>query len=313
MTRAPVALPPRGSANLIGSLIAGESTTNAATFIPLDRIEIVKGHNPRSAFSGEDAFSQEVLADFTGSIRDSGVLQPILVRAVGNGRYHLIAGERRYWGATYAGLRVIPAVIARQDASPEKLALIENGQTEPLGEVDEALAVYHYLAGCTGQSVGRIPGLLISIKNTREDPYTLQDLMAGVLGRRGRSLTTWGQHKAPVLKLNEDEIKVIHNRLLPMKPVLLLPKLAALPQERARLLQEAVEHRWSTEHLSEQIEQVLNASKAGRPVNGSVAVRNRVKEIGSALRNYNRLPTEQQTRVNDLLDQLGTLLNPSPT
>lgn len=86
-------------------------------------------------------FDEEALAALTASVRELGVLQPVLVRATGVGSYELVAGERRWRAAKRAGLQVIPALIrTTDDASSLEQALVENIQREDLNPMDEAAA-----------------------------------------------------------------------------------------------------------------------------------------------------------------------------
>ena len=84
-------------------------------------------------------FDPETLAQLAESIAAHGVLQPILVRASGNGRYQIIAGERRWRAAKLAGLTEIPAVtLDRDDLAAAEIALVENVQREDLNPIEEA-------------------------------------------------------------------------------------------------------------------------------------------------------------------------------
>ena len=86
-------------------------------------------------------FDQESLVELADSIATHGVLQPILVRASGNGRYQIIAGERRWRAAKLANLSEIPAVILdRDDLAAAEIALVENLQREDLNPIEEAAA-----------------------------------------------------------------------------------------------------------------------------------------------------------------------------
>jgi ParB family chromosome partitioning protein len=83
-------------------------------------------------------FDEEALAELAESIRQRGVLQPVLVRAV-DGGFELIAGERRWRAAQRAQLHAIPAVVrSDSDESSAELALIENVQREDLNAIEEA-------------------------------------------------------------------------------------------------------------------------------------------------------------------------------
>ncbi|MBI3784816.1 MAG: ParB/RepB/Spo0J family partition protein [Deltaproteobacteria bacterium] len=82
-------------------------------------------------------FDPEALADLTESVRQRGVLQPIIVRHKGDDGFVLIAGERRWRAATKAGLAKIPALVRHENDSAE-IALIENLQRENLNPIEEA-------------------------------------------------------------------------------------------------------------------------------------------------------------------------------
>ena len=98
----------------------------------------------RNPYQPRTVFDDEKLSELTLSIQEVGVLQPILLREQ-NGRYELIAGERRWLAARRAGLASIPAVVRRiQDIESFEQAIIENLHREDLNPIDEAVA-YHRL------------------------------------------------------------------------------------------------------------------------------------------------------------------------
>lgn len=84
-------------------------------------------------------FDDDALTDLTESIREHGVLQPLLVRPISDGGYQIVAGERRYRAARNAGLSEVPVVIrALNDEETALIALIENLQREDLSPFEEA-------------------------------------------------------------------------------------------------------------------------------------------------------------------------------
>lgn len=84
-------------------------------------------------------FDEERLLALSESIKDHGVLQPIVVRRV-QGGYEIVAGERRYRASREAGLREIPAIVMNMEPSLQaKLAMVENLQREDLNSVEEAM------------------------------------------------------------------------------------------------------------------------------------------------------------------------------
>ena len=86
-------------------------------------------------------FDKEALEELAESIRENGLLQPILVREYGAGRYQIIAGERRFRASKLAELTEIPAIILdKSDKEVAQIALIENLQREDLNPIEEAMA-----------------------------------------------------------------------------------------------------------------------------------------------------------------------------
>lgn len=92
-------------------------------------------------FQPRDAFDDEPLQELTESIRQRGIVQPLIVRKGANGSYELIAGERRWRAAKNAGLATVPVLVRQAtDQDALELALIENLQREDLNPIEEALA-----------------------------------------------------------------------------------------------------------------------------------------------------------------------------
>jgi ParB family chromosome partitioning protein len=133
---------------------AASAPPNGPAEIPVDRIR-PNPEQPRRRF---DPAELERLA---ASIRQHGVLQPVVVRAVDDGGYELVVGERRWRAAQVAGLPRLPAVIA--DVAPRErleLALVENVQRHDLNPIELALA-FRALAesGATQEEIGTRVGL----------------------------------------------------------------------------------------------------------------------------------------------------------
>lgn len=85
-------------------------------------------------------FDREALQQLADSIREHGVLQPLLVRAIGESSYQLVAGERRWRAARMAGVNEVPVIIKElDDTQAMEIALIENLQREDLNPIEEAL------------------------------------------------------------------------------------------------------------------------------------------------------------------------------
>jgi ParB family chromosome partitioning protein len=144
----------------MGRGLAAILTTNGAGEAPEFRqvpVELVTP-NPRQP---RRSFDEDALVALSESLKDRGVLQPVLVRPVAGGTYELIAGERRWRAAQLAGLETVPAVVRPDDdAASLELALIENMAREDLNPVEEARACAALVEelGLTREEVGRRVG-----------------------------------------------------------------------------------------------------------------------------------------------------------
>ncbi len=168
----------------LGALIPPRTTTDddggEATFqeLPIGAIS-PNQRQPRTQFD-EDA-----LAALTASVRELGVLQPVLVRASGGGAYELIAGERRWRAAKRAGLSLIPAIVRTVDDTLSlEQALVENVQREDLNPLDEAAAYqqlledFHLTHDELASRVGRSRAAISNTLRLFQLPPTVQRMVA---------------------------------------------------------------------------------------------------------------------------------------
>ena len=149
-------------------------------------------------------FDEPALAALADSVRERGVLQPVLVRAAGAARYELIAGERRWRAAQLAGLATIPAIVraADDDGASLELALIENMVREDLNPVEQARACATLVEdlGLTreavGLRVGRSRAAISNLVRLLDLPDEALDLLqSGALSEgHGRALLLAADH-----------------------------------------------------------------------------------------------------------------------
>ena len=120
-------------------------------------------------------FDEDTLAELALSITEHGVLQPILVRPAADGRFQLIAGERRWRAARLAGLREVPAIVDEiDDQTALEIAIIENLQREDLSPLDEAL-MYERMTTEHGYSLRKLAQKLGKDKGYIENRLRLAD------------------------------------------------------------------------------------------------------------------------------------------
>ncbi len=170
----------RGLGTGLGGLIAADVTRETAGLreIPVAAV-LPNPHQPRGRFA------DNALEDLAASIREHGVLQPLVVTELAGGDYQLIAGERRWRAARRAGLVTVPVVI--KEATPQQqleIALIENIQRADLDAIEEARA-YRALADefdltheQIAQRVGKSRSLITQMIGLLKLPTPVQELVS---------------------------------------------------------------------------------------------------------------------------------------
>jgi ParB family chromosome partitioning protein len=122
----------RGLEALLGEKTQNENASSEINRLPLSALQPGK-YQPRQKM---EAFALEELAE---SIREQGVMQPLLVRLVSVGKYEIIAGERRFRAAAIAGLKEVPVLVSgADDQAAAAMALVENMQREDLNPLEES-------------------------------------------------------------------------------------------------------------------------------------------------------------------------------
>jgi ParB family chromosome partitioning protein len=162
-------------------------------------VELIKA-NPNQP---RRSFDEDSLVALAGSIRERGVLQPVLVRPLAGGRYELVAGERRWRAAKLAELEAVPAIVRQHDdAESLEVALIENMAREDLNPVDEARACAALVEelSLTREEVGlRVGRSRVAVSNLIRlldlPDEALELLERGLLSEgHGRALLLAGEH-----------------------------------------------------------------------------------------------------------------------
>lgn len=175
--------------------------------LPLDAIT----PNPRQPRTNFDA---DALAELVGSIQEIGLLQPVVVRPLGAGRYELVMGERRWRASREAGLSVIPAIVRRtEDADLLRDALLENLHRAQLNPLEEAAAYQQMLSdfGCTQEELSvRIKRSRPQISNT----IRLLQLPAPVQRRVAAGVLSAGHARALLALPDAERIEQLATRIV---------------------------------------------------------------------------------------------------
>jgi ParB family transcriptional regulator, chromosome partitioning protein len=189
----------RGLGALIPAHPVDDEASMGARFadLPIASIE----PNPRQP---REVFEEEALAELVTSIREVGVLQPVVVRELGIGRYQLVMGERRWRACAEAGLDTVPAIV--RDTTDDHLlrdALLENLHRQQLNPLEEAAAYQQMLAefGATHDELAdRIGRSRSQVSNT----IRLLNLPAAVQRRVAAGVLSAG-HARALLALSDAE------------------------------------------------------------------------------------------------------------
>ena len=163
----------RGLGRGLDALLAGQATTESTPNKELDGElkNLPLEYMQRGRFQPRKDIQSEALQELSESIKSQGVMQPIVVRALGNNRYEIIAGERRWRASQLAGLETIPTLVREvSDEAAFAMALIENIQREDLNPIEEAVALqrlqdefgltHQQVADAVGKSRATVSNLL---------------------------------------------------------------------------------------------------------------------------------------------------------
>ena len=174
----------RGLASLIGDVPRDVASSESdlelnVARLPIEKIQANK-QNPRSIFSEDE------LVDLANSIREKGIVQPIIVREIDSaGSYEVIAGERRWRAAQIAQLDTIPAIIKTlSDDDALEIAIIENVQRSNLNPVDEAagyqrlIDIYNYTQEDLAQVIGKSRSYIANILRLNNLPTKVKDYLS---------------------------------------------------------------------------------------------------------------------------------------
>jgi ParB family chromosome partitioning protein len=219
------------------------------------------------------------LAELADSIREQGVMQPILVRPVENGRYEIIAGERRWRAAQQAGLRDVPALIKRiPDQAALALALIENIQREDLGPLEEAQGLQRLIDefGMTheaaAKAVGRSRSAVTNLLRLTTLAKPVQDYLSSGALEMGHARALLG---LPVAEQGGAAARVVDEGLSVRDTERLVQQLQNPAKRAARSTARAVANP-DTARLENQLAERLGASvriEPGRKGAGRIVIR----------------------------------------
>ena len=204
----------RGLDALIPTSVIPQDITTPSGVVVADRNEIdinLISPNPKQP---RTVFDEEQLAELALSIKEVGLLQPPVVRSIGNGKYQLIMGERRYRASKLAGLKSIPVII-RQTPDDQLLreALVENIHRSQLNPLEEG-AAYQQLLNDFGYTHDELADRLGKSRPAITNTMRLLNLPASVQRRVAAGVLSAGHARALLSLTDEKEIEALANRIV---------------------------------------------------------------------------------------------------
>lgn len=225
----------RGLAALIGEMDKPAEPEKAAALadgrVPIEFVS-PNPRNPRRHFAEAD------LADLAQSIREHGLVQPVVVRpAAQSGRYEIIAGERRWRAAQRAGVNEIPVIVRDvNDRTALELAIIENVQRTDLNAIEEALGYqqliddHNYTQADLGQVIGKSRSHVANTLRLLKLPDVVRDMLVNgeLSAGHARALITAADPVGLAKRIVEDGLSVRQAEALAQLPA------SAVAEEKQR-------------------------------------------------------------------------------
>ena len=256
-------------------------------------------------------FDPDKLEQLTRSVIEHGILEPLLVRALPDERYELVAGERRYRAALDAGLTEVPVVLKElTDSEARQLALVENLQREDLNPVEETEGILQLLALTLEIETTEVVSLLYQMQNATARKITdnvisnskiesVNKVFTG-LGKMNRESFT--ANRLPLLRLPEDILEALRSGQIEYTKA---KAIARVKDEatRAELLDSARANSLSLSQIKERV----NATK---PVKEKEELRSRVDTTYKQLKKSKQLwqDPKKRKKLESLLSQLEKLI-----
>ncbi|NET39037.1 MAG: ParB/RepB/Spo0J family partition protein [Cyanothece sp. SIO1E1] len=292
----------------LDAFIGSSAATMAAPtnqLIPLEKIQL-PSQQPRRFFDPQK------MQQLVQSVKEHGVLEPILVRPVPGGNYQLVAGERRYRAAREAGLRDIPLVVRELDDDEAlQLNLIENLQREDLNPIEETEGILQLLALRLGIPVQEVISLLYRMQNAVAKKVT-DNVISSAAAQTvksvfaGLGLMEWESfiaNRLPLLRLPEDVLGALRQGGIAYTKAKAIARVKSV-KERQALLNRAIANELSLNEIKTQI----NLTTAP-----STTLQTSLKDqMQSLLRQFNRAKIwddpRKQKKLEKLLTQMQALL-----
>ncbi|MDM3853885.1 MAG: ParB/RepB/Spo0J family partition protein [Aphanizomenon gracile PMC649.10] len=294
----------KGVAALLGDSVYPTEDTTTPHTISIESIKLPNSQPRRY-------FDPEKLEQLVISVKEHGILEPLLVRPLEAGQYELVAGERRYRAALQVGLKEIPIVIRElNNREALQLSLVENLIREDLNPVEETEGILQLLSLRLNQDTDNVVSLLYRMQNEAKGKVTQNVLgsddseaIEAVFDALGMiSWESFVSSRLPLLKLPEDVLEALRKGEIEYTKATAIARVKDLAQ-RTALLEATIADSLSLTQINERI-------KASRQVNQEPSsLKNLYKEASKQLQKAKVWENpKKQKALEKLLAQIEALL-----
>jgi len=316
----------------------GEMLKVEAIAVQLDQIKL-PSYQPRQHFD------EEAMEQLTTSVKQHGILQPLMVRPVGKGEYELVAGERRYRAAKEAALKAVPAVIKEMSAKEAReLALLENLHREDLNAIEETEGIVQLLAltlECDvqkgSQILHRLKHVVDKSPSSIEDEQNIRSLEEDEAGDNGQNVLpkdvgefkkvksvfdslnrmSWEsfvKNRLSLLNLPAEVLEAVRKNRLKYTKAQAIARIKD-DEERSRVLSQAIADGWSLKQIKEHIKERVGAKRTNEPNYLFSRLDTTYKQIKTSMAKNREqwLLPQNQERLEVLLTELEKLLSSGET
>ena len=216
-------------------------------------------------------FDPQKMEQLVQSVKEHGILEPLLVRPLANGNYELVAGERRYRAAREAGLLAVPVVVRElSDEEALALALIENLHREDLNPVEETEAILQLLALKLRIDVPEVSSLLYRMQNAvagkitdnvigKKEGEVVKEVFAGLGLMEWESFTA---NRLPLLRLPDEILEALRSGRIEYTKAKAIARVKD-EAERKSLLSEAIASQLSLTQIKERLKAKQPSTERG--------------------------------------------------
>jgi len=259
-----------------------------------------------SRFQPRRYFDPAKQQQLEASVKEHGVLEPLVVRPLKPGQYELVAGERRYRAAKAAGLASVPVTVRQlSDEQAMTLALVENLIREDLNPVEEVEGILALLGIELGIQVADIPPLLYRLRRGGDNVITELEAVRSVFDAVGMNWESFLANRLPLIRLPDDILDALRAGQIQYTKA---KAIAAVKEEKERreLLEEAIARQLSLSQIRGRINELrgkAEAETAGDPQKRVAAIAKKAKKA----KVWN--DPKKRRKLEQLLGQLEALLD----